>query len=402
MGWFASLALGLLVFGFVYYVYHTAERRGWFVTKATYFTFVSSASGLKVGDPVKLMGFDVGRITDIQGMPPFSGYEVYVAFEVKAPEFDYLWTKGSVAKVGGAGLLASRELEVTKGTSGYPTYTQRPLRDVSIAEAEQLADKTKWRLAQEFPGPQGTNLLGKPWQPLTNLAALAASGYTHIRIMNSAEKRKSLTGVWDPKKLLYEFYGGTNKYWLQEIESPSVTDQAQRLVAQVQAALPGIFALTNQLAQVLSNSSSLTSNLNFIAVTARPVVSNLAAVTAHLDQPGALGEWVFPTNINRELAVALGNANAVLANADTNLTALAEDLGRSLDNLANLTSNLNQQVQLNTNVLSEISTTVIHADEFVQGLKRHWLLRSAFRSKSTNAPPPLPHPLRSPKDKSGL
>ena len=79
---------------------------------------------------------------------------------------------------------------------------------------------------------------------------------------------------------------------------------------------------------------------------------------------------------------------------------LAENLGRSLDNLANLTSNLNSQVQVNTNILGEISRAIVNADSFLQGLKRHWLLRSAFRNKDANAPPAPPlAPLHSPKDK---
>ena len=65
VGWFVLLAAGLLIFGFVYYVYNTAERKGWFKTKAPYFTFIDRATGLKVGDPVRLMGFDVGEIKHI-------------------------------------------------------------------------------------------------------------------------------------------------------------------------------------------------------------------------------------------------------------------------------------------------------------------------------------------------
>ena len=34
VGCFVMLAVGLLVFGFVYYIYNTAERKGWFKTKA--------------------------------------------------------------------------------------------------------------------------------------------------------------------------------------------------------------------------------------------------------------------------------------------------------------------------------------------------------------------------------
>ena len=33
---------------------------------------------------------------------------------------------------------------------------------------------------------------------------------------------------------------------------------------------------------------------------------------------------------------------------------------------------------------------VTDSDDFVQGLKRHWLLRSAFKVKATNAPPVAP------------
>jgi hypothetical protein len=77
---------------------------------------------------------------------------------------------------------------------------------------------------------------------------------------------------------------------------------------------------------------------------------------------------------------------------------LAQNLNRSLDHLASITSNLNSQVEANTNILGAISKAITDADELVQGLKRHWLLRSAFRSKDASAPPgEKPEPLRSPK-----
>ena len=55
-------------------------------------------------------------------------------------------------------------------------------------------------------------------------------------------------------------------------------------------------------------------------------------------------------------------------------------------------SNLNAQVQANDKILAQISSAVIHADEMVQGLKRHWLPRSAFKEKKTNPPPALVKP----------
>src|SRR5205823_2103259 len=137
-----------------------------------------------------------------------------------------------------------------------------------------------------------------------------------------------------------------------------------------------------------SNSAHLTSNLNSVAVSALPVVSNLTAATAQLDHPGALGEWLLPTNLSSQLELTLTNAHSLNGGLNTNLTSLVQNLTRSLDNVADLTSNLNHQVEINTNILGAISQTVQHYDEFVQGLKHHWLLRSAFETKPTNAPPP--------------
>jgi ABC-type transporter Mla subunit MlaD len=401
VGWFVTLAVLLLVSGFIYYVYHTAESKGWFLTKAPYYTYTERATGLKVGDPVMLMGLSVGQITHMEPMPPREFHRnIYVEFEIKDPYFGYLWTKGSRARVTTADLLGKRLVEVTKGTGGYPTYTFHPLREVSMEEAMSLPVPSPWVLAQEVWDATSTNLLAKPRGLLTNLTALARAGCTNLVIMDGSTKRKFMTGIWDAQRHRFDPYSAkSGAYELASDESAAVTERLEQVVSEVEQALPNILRLTNQIATVLSNSANLTSNLNAVALSARPAVSNIEVATAQLNRPGALGEWLLPTNINQRLDGALGSADAALAGANTNLTVLAENLGRSLDNLANLTSNLNTQVQANSNVLGHLSRAIVDADSFVQGLKHHWLLRSAFRTKPTNAPPAAPtQPLRSPKD----
>src|SRR2546430_17665885 len=78
VGIFVGLAAVLLLSGFFYYLYHTAGRKGWFLTKGTYYTFVDSAAGLKGGDPGKLMGFEAGGITKIRPENPASQHDVYI------------------------------------------------------------------------------------------------------------------------------------------------------------------------------------------------------------------------------------------------------------------------------------------------------------------------------------
>lgn len=403
VGWFVLLAAGLLVFGFVYYVYNTAERKGWFKIKAPYYTFTDRATGLKEGDPVKLMGFDVGQITRIDSQPPGDPHDVYIEFEIKEPYYGYLWTVGSRAKVVTADLLGKRSLEVTKGDAGHPAYVFEPFKEIPIADAQSLPESEKWLLAEDIYDTTGTNLiLQARWGVSTNLTKISALGIKDIRVLDGrlAEKKKFITAVWQDQEGKYEPYTKNNKYWLKSDEAAAVTERLETLLDGVEKALPNILGLTNLLTGVLSNSASLTSNLNIVASSAVPVVSNLTQVTAHLDHPGALGEWLLSTNMNRQLETTIGNANATLESANTNLTALAERLESSLVNLANMTSNLNTQVQNNSNIVSQISRVIVDADDFVQGLKRHWLLRSAFKTKAPKAVPPQPAaPIRSPKEK---
>jgi hypothetical protein len=56
-------------------------------------------------------------------------------------------------------------------------------------------------------------------------------------------------------------------------------------------------------------------------------------------------------------------------------------------------------VSANTNLVKAVSDAIIHTDELVQGLKHHWLLRSAFKTKNPPAAPPPQRPLLSPKER---
>lgn len=411
VGWFVLLATALLVFGFGYYIHNTAKRKGWFKTRAPYFTFVDRATGLKVGDPVMLMGFEAGHITKVLPQPPEDFiYNVYVEFEIIEPNYGYLWTEGSRTKVV-ADFLGKRVIEVTKGTNGHATYLFHPLREMTLAEAEQLDTPEHWLLGADVYDESETNLVIKALVPLKKelLNQLRQVGCEQFPVLDQREHRTSPTVVWNDKEGRYvKFVPKSNPkanlqanlYWLPADESPAVSERMDKLVSQVEKALPGILSLTNKIAAVLANGENLTSNLNVVALTAQPAASNLTYLTAQLRAPGALGEWALGTNGQRNLDAVLENVNATVVHTDTNLTALVENLARSLDNLADITSNLNAQVQANTNILGSISEAVVDADDLVQGLKRHWLLRSAFKEKKTpqSARPPEKLRLRSPKD----
>jgi len=177
---------------------------------------------------------------------------------------------------------------------------------------------------------------------------------------------------------------------LAAAESPAIGDRLEKIVSQVENAVPNFLALTNPLAVVLANTANATSNLNVTLVEARPMVTNFALLSGQLREPGGLGVWALGANGNGQIQLALTNVNSLLSNTDTNLAAL-------LINLAGITGGLNAQVQAHSNLLGGIYQTVMDADDMVQGLKRHWLLRSAFKVKATNPPPATVTPLLPPR-----
>jgi hypothetical protein len=388
VGWFVFLATALLLFGFGYYLYHTAERKGWFKIKAPFLTYVQSASGLSVGDPVYMMGFPVGEITSVAPQKPYEKHNVKVEFEIREPFFRYIWTGGSYVKINAAGFLNQRQLEVTRATNGYAIVVTQPVYVKTVDELKQLVTEQpdQWQLSQEV-FDANSNLIFGAYTTLdeSNLQVLAGMRLesNSLYAYNNQEKDKHfIVASWDGRYHHYKiFKPGDDTAWLRAVESPPVSDQLQGMVTQIQQALPIVLALTNKLAAVLDNAANATSNLNTTIVEAQPVMTNLAIMSAQLREPGGLGVWALGTNGNQQLQGALTNANALLADTDTNLTTI-------LVQLAGITSNLNAQVQANTNMLGVISKTVGDADDFVQGLKHHWLLRSAFKKKNTNAPPP--------------
>ena len=334
VGWFVTVATLLLLAGLAYYIFKTAERKGWFLTKAPYFTYLDSGAGVRVGDKVRLMGFDAGEITRVTAEEPGKQENVYVEFEIFHPYIGYVWDDSWV-KVKSAGFLGARYLEVTKGGTRVTNVT---------LHATYQQEKDTHKILSVFSRELGT---------FTN---------------------------WSK---------GDGPFELFADEPPELSSQLDQTVAMLKVSLTNILQLTNALARTLTNAAEATANLNEILLEAKPLVKNVTLITDNLKEPrGALGEWLFPIAMNFQITSLLtnanstvGNVNTTVTNANTNLLVVFSNITVSLENLASMTSNLNAQVQRNNNIVSSVSSLIVNSDDLVQGLKRHWLLRSAFKKK---------------------
>jgi enamine deaminase RidA (YjgF/YER057c/UK114 family) len=284
--------------------------------------------------------------------------------------------------------LGKRFLEVVKGQNGQPSAYTNTAGQLMVMNTLMVRDSYRKLLGQMTNDPASQSL------PMDTILTQATN-----QLM---EMIKAHRGQFYRNALHAGFFGAvnpalTNFYYIPALEEPALSDRLAAVAISVQQALPSIFSMTNQLAAVLSNANSAVSQINGTLAETRPTLTNLAFITGNLRDPnGSLGNWLLPTNLTAQLSQTLlsaretlNTARGTLDTADTNVTLVATDLDQTLQHLSDLTSNLAWQVHVNSNLVSEISTTILHTDDLVQGLKREWFLRGAFKKKHS---PPVMEP----------
>lgn len=380
VGWFITVAVIALLVALGYYIYNRAEAKGWFKTKVNYRTSLNNAAGLKVGDPVKLMGFNVGEITDIVPNAPGEYYGVSIDFRVRADYYGYIWIDSKV-RVAPSDFLGNRYIEIIKGRRMQATVHDSPGKPVMVLNSDVVRNKFKELRDSIASTVAHTNITFREFRRLGHVEEL------HNISLQASNQLDAL--VKAQPDVYYTNLAGATNYWLEPLESPALTERLESVVTGLEQALPNILNLTNELTRVLTNTGNAVTRLDAAVADARPMISNLNTITYNIRDPnGSLGTWILGKDLRERLTTTMStaqetlvSARSTLDNTDTNLTALANELEKSLTNLAELTSNLNSQVQTNGHLVTHIDKAIADTDDLVQGLKRHWFLRSAFKKK---------------------
>ena len=273
VGFFVIFAALVLLVGFAYYLYHTAQRKGWLIPKCPFFTFVQSAEGLKIGDPIVLMGFDVGNITVITAQSP-AEHQVYVGMEVRRPYYGYIWTD-SVVRVTAIGLLGGRGLEITPGVMGAPTvYEQGDViselfidgHKVPFAQAAKgvyltaneepaLSDRAQQLFSSlELALPNILGLTNQLYTVLTNTAQLTASANQMVLDVHPLITNLTVitTNLRDP-------HGSLGDWLIPADLQTNVNTNLVAIAASLNTTILNLAAITSNLnAQVESNDKILT------------------------------------------------------------------------------------------------------------------------------------------------
>ena len=273
VGIFVTLATLLMLVGLAFYVHQMAKRKGWYQRKLPYFTFVDSAAGLKVGQPVKMMGFDVGEIISIDAEPPGSFYDVFVGFNVKEPYEGYLWDD-SKARVVAGDFLGNRYIEVTKGSNGVATYVFHPLMETDPAAAQAFIGSSTVVFGEELLDATKTNFITHAFKPITaeNLRLIEAAGIRTLHLIDkSSTAAKWPTAVWHPQDGRYEPFDRVHSkgYFLPPDEQPALTERLEQVATALRTALPNVLDLTNYLQRTLAQAANAAAQADQLLAGAR-------------------------------------------------------------------------------------------------------------------------------------
>ena len=233
VGIFVAVATLLMIGGLSYYIYQRAQTKGWGKRRLPYYTFVQNASGLKVGQKVKLMGFDVGEVTQIEAQEPGAYYDVFVAFQVVEPYDGYLW-EDSRAKVAASDFLGNRFIEFSKGTNGPATYIFHPISEYTLQQAAALSDTNTLYFAADVYDGLRTNLIVKVGARFTDAVMRAiqeAASVTSISLYDKSVTSRRATGLWDFKDARYRDPYETPEtrkgYFLVPDEAPALNERLE-------------------------------------------------------------------------------------------------------------------------------------------------------------------------------
>lgn len=366
--WMVVLFLGgttlLMLASLGWFIFRTGEARGWWVDEVPYYTYVGDATGIKVGTPVHMMGFKVGEVTKVDALP---------LEELR--KWDYYQTNQFRAFVG----FKVRDKEPSR----YPGYIGSDSRVKLGGFPVEIAGGVVLEISV---GSMGGTLT------TTNLEGGG------IGVLSDKFAYDELSGKKDSPNRRYLPLSETEKgFYLPIDQSETLLAQVQQVLAKVRgigtkvdAALPG---LTEELYLTLTNVHAITEQLRPNvgppgALGAMVLPTNLVA---RFGQAGGLGDLVLPTNLNAQLIATLAAVPGTLSNLDqrtASLGVLITNLVKGTGPLGNAITNLDLTMDdMRSNTVPQATALLRTLDSFVEGMKRHWLFRGAFKAPKAEERP---------------
>jgi phospholipid/cholesterol/gamma-HCH transport system substrate-binding protein len=322
----AFVIVSLLTLGVTtYFVRTTQSVRG----QVPYKTYLRYAGGLAPGAAVLFGGIKVGQVTAVQpGLEDPTRIEI--AFNVKT---DTPINQNSTARVGSVSLMSSPVLLISTGSND----ARRLIAGEAVASQESMGmDELTQRVATVADSANSlvTELRGE-------VPALTGEARKFIANLNEISGPRNRERI---EEILTQLHG----------EVPALTGEARKFIANLneisgarnQERIEKILAEVNTLlnrespkiAQITERISLLAQHADSVVVSAGPVVQNLDRTVTNANKTiDAIGGPL--TKELAELACAIQEARALLANMQNLVQANEGDISETMQNLRSASEN---------------------------------------------------------------
>lgn len=299
VGWFVIIGIGAIVFVLLMISLRTD------VFSKKFYLYVSppSASGFYIGQPVKLQGFAIGRVGDMELLEK-GGVRITLQL---LDRYRNMLHAGGVARISKEGLIGEEVVEVTPGPKESPEVQdgqqiqyetaasiEQLLQDAKPAVSNanvllaELADLAKWlndpngsfrqmtaRLNESTKGMNRENvdrMMATLSEILANLQALTGEmQQTHVAERLSTSLKMTTDILQDLKPL-----------------SETISKQGPETFTQINTLLQHVDKLSQSLDIVAADLSELTPELPGLARESRATIAEIRSLLA-----GMRGSWLF-------------------------------------------------------------------------------------------------------------
>lgn len=324
---------------------------------------MANVGGLKEGAPVKMGGFQIGRVASIQIQ--HGGTDMEIVLDI---DENRLLPRGSTAKVSTAGLVGDAFMEIIPGKS-----TDMIKRSATVADADRL---------ESSPLPDISELFAKV-DAFGNQLTILTTNLNDV--VGDANFRKSLKSMAvNIDAMAYQanliLQRGQSVVDNIDLASRNVAKLSDTLKASVDKITSDVSGITDTARGIADTAKAAIGSVSDTVASAKSTVENInAGVT---DARAAINNTLGSKKFASELTGAIGNINAVtsliarrndsLDRLVTNLDGLVDDLHVVSGNVKEITEGLDPKTV--TNTLNSLSGAITSMTEVVDRIKREPVL----------------------------
>ncbi len=319
---------------------------------------MQNVGGLREGAPVKIGGFQIGKVSSIQLRPGSTDLDIALSIEESR-----LLPKGSTAKISTAGLVGDAFLEIIPGKSNETIK-----RATTLADAERISS---------YPVPDFSELLVQ----VNSLGEKLNFLTSYINdVLGDEQFRKNIKAIasnLDSVSFEANLILQRGQRVVDNIErtSHNVANLSDSLKSDIEATTNKVVQIVDKISGIADNITGITASVGEVADKAKGVMGNLDGGIS--DVRRAVNTTIGDPQFGQNLSSTIKNLNEITATISakrpeidklmSNLNTISDDLKATGGNIRAITGGIDpSQISVVVNSLSGAIASVTEAVEKIK------------------------------------